>query len=124
MPFFLLHKQKVITENSQAPVKGVAVMSKKTSMPEIQVDTTPASSTLLLRTASFSASTASNRRSYGSCGSSAASPDTEEFESLERRLTHELEQKLQERRESEHRKLSEPPLSPRTADRCKPKPGR
>ena len=27
------------------------------------------------------------RRSYGSCGSSAASPETDEFESLERRLT-------------------------------------
>ena len=41
------------------------------------------------------------RRSYGSSNKSSSdggSPDTEEFESLERRLHEELEQKLQERK--------------------------
>ena len=46
------------------------------------------------------------RRSFGSSGSSAASPETEEFESLERRLTQELQQRLQERRLSEQQRIA------------------
>ena len=42
------------------------------------------------------------RRSYGSsCGSSLVSPETEEFESLEKTFKEELEQKLHERKISE-----------------------
>ena len=42
------------------------------------------------------------RRSYGSsCGSSLVSPETEEFESLEKTFKEELEQKLHERKLSE-----------------------
>ena len=109
-------------------------MDKKSSMPEIQVHTTglydvgspytvPGYETAAavklnghhpahpLRSSSFeqrrSSAGGEQRRSYGSCGSSTASPETEEFESLERRLTSELEQKLAERRESEHRRISQ-----------------
>ena len=48
------------------------------------------------------------RSSFGS-GSSSASPDTEEFESLERRLTAELQEKLAQRRQSgsSQRRLSD-----------------
>lgn len=47
------------------------------------------------------------RSRFGSCGSSAASPELEEQQdSLERQLSTELELKLQKRRESEQRKLS------------------
>ena len=48
------------------------------------------------------------RSRFGSCGSSAASPDLEEQQqdSLEKQLSTELELKLQKRRESEQRKLS------------------
>ena len=42
------------------------------------------------------------RRSYGSsCGSSILSPETEEFESLEKSFKEELEQKLHDRKASE-----------------------
>ena len=42
------------------------------------------------------------RRSYGSsCGSSIVSPETEEFESLEKSFKEELEQKLHDRKASE-----------------------
>ena len=49
------------------------------------------------------------RRSYGSsCGSSIPSPDTEEFESLEKSFREELEQKLHERKSSDsERKISD-----------------
>ena len=109
-------------------------MEKKSSMPDIQVHTAglyevgsaytvPGYANTVqgfdpaakfnghpLRSSSFDQRRSSGdqqRRSYGSCGSSTASPETEEFESLERRLTTELEQKLAERRESEHRRISQ-----------------
>ena len=49
------------------------------------------------------------RRSYGSsCGSSIPSPETEEFESLEKSFREELEQKLHERKISDsERKISD-----------------
>ena len=50
------------------------------------------------------------RRSYGSsCGSSLVSPETEEFETLERSFKEELQQKLHDRKASEalERKSSE-----------------
>ena len=49
---------------------------------------------------SFIGTPASKRRSYGSTGSS-VSPETEEFESLEKSFKEELEQKLIERKVSE-----------------------
>ncbi len=64
------------------------------------------------------------RRNFGggvANGSSGGSPETEEFESLERRLHEELEQKLQERKLSAAAALPEP-LSPPPPTIGKPAP--
>ena len=51
---------------------------------------------------SFAGTPVFKRRSYGSsCGSSIVSPETEEFESLEKSFKEELEQKLHDRKASE-----------------------